>query len=189
MQRFDQEPLAHSLSPFVELLQNRSFVPANRRFVPPGAVLHGEFGVRLFGKREPAGGDGAGGLRADRSLGSPALPPPAESEVIFYFEPLRDEDLHTATAIALRGGARRWAVDFMPHLAWLADNAVIEAELLEQLSALIRESIRRSGGQPSLAFVQGQVVHLHYERSFDALARHAGRLILGRELLDLEAGD
>jgi serine/threonine-protein kinase len=184
-----QESLASSLGPLSQLLQNRSFVPANPHFAPPEGRYHMVNSVFVFlGNVSPQEAPVPIDFEPIEALGPALVRRLSESNSIFYFEPLRDEDLQLAMARFLRTGARRWAMDFMPHLARLADDAVVEAELFIELNAIIQQRTSRFGGNLSLSFVWDQLAQLHYERSFDTLAaRRDDRLILGRELLDLEA--
>jgi hypothetical protein len=181
-----QETLAEALSPLLELVETRSFVPANARLRPADGRYHMTNTLFVFSANLSKPGEPTPvGFSSVDDLGDALKRRIFARGEIFYFDSLKPEEYRPALAHALRRQARLWALDLHPHRADVATAAEIESSLLDELETSLSMRLAVSGGQPSLGLVDGAVSNLSYERAFEAAAlRQWDRLVLGPELLE-----
>jgi hypothetical protein len=174
------QALADALGPLLQILQDRSFVPANPAFVPPAGQFPLTNTVFAFaGNVAPSAASCPPGFTSLDTLG------PAFSTRVtlpIFFEGLQMADFAHATEVSLRIGAREHAADFAPEQVELAGAATVTEALRE---AMLNRFLQAVGdGPPSLRTLRQLVDRVDYGPAFAALRRGGGgRLVLGADLL------
>lgn len=181
-----QESLAEALSPLLELVETRSFVPANARLRPPGGRYHMTNTLLVFSANLSKPGEPTPvGFSSMDDLGDALKRRIFGRGEIFYFDSLKPEEYRDAFTHALRRQARLWALDLYPERAEVATAANVDPRLLDELVQSLSARLAVSGGQPSLGLVDGAVSNLQYDRAFEAAASGGwNQIVLGPELLE-----
>lgn len=184
IQRHNQT-LADALSPMLEIIESRSFTPANARFVPSGGryylsntvfVLSGN----LARPDEPT----PAGFTSMDDLGEAFKRRVFGRGDVFFFDSLAPENYETAFQGALRRHTLRIVNDFYPDRGGSFD-VEIDAQLSRELIARFEESLRSSGSAPSLALIDGMAQRLSFDRAIEeAVARADNVVRLTREVLE-----
>src|SRR5205807_2304069 len=166
IQRHNQS-LADALSPMLEIIESRSFSPANARFVPSGGryylantifVLSGN----LARPDEPT----PAGFTSMEDLGEAFRRRVFGKGEVFYFDSLAPDDYEAALTTALRRHTLRIVADFFPDRAGAFDVAV-DPELTTALVARFNEGLRTSGSAASLALIDGLAQRLALDRAVE----------------------
>jgi hypothetical protein len=182
-----QESLAEALSPLLELVETRSFVPANARLRPPGGRYHMTNTLLVFSANLSKPGEPTPvGFSSIDDLGDALKRRIFGRGEIFYFDSLKPEEYRDAFTHALRRQARLWALDLYPDRTEIATAAEVDPRLLDELVQSLASRLAVSGGQPSLGLVDGAVSNLQYDRAFEAAAANSWNgMVLGPDLLEV----
>jgi hypothetical protein len=174
------QTLADALGPLLQILQDRSFVPANEAFRPAAGQFHLVNTIFVFaGNVVPSKAECPASFTSLDTLGEAFS---QRVRVPIFFEPLQRPDFAHATEVSLQIGARRYAADFAPGQVELAQNAAVTDELRDRI--LNRFLVAVGDGSPSLRVLGQLVDSVDYGPAFAALRKSGGdRLVLGADLL------
>lgn len=184
IQRHNQS-LADALSPMLEIIEGRSFTPANARFVPSGGryYLSNTIFVLAGNLARPDEPTPVGFTSMD-DLGEAFKRRVFGKGDVFYFDSLAPENYEAAFQAALRRHTLRILTDFFPDRGDSFD-VQIDAQLSAELVARFETSLRSNGNAPSLALIDGMAQRLSIDRVIEqALAREEKLIRLTREVLE-----
>lgn len=179
-----QESLAEALSPLLELVETRTFVPANRALRPTGERYYMTNTLFIFSANLARPGEPTPtGFSSVDDLGEPLKRRLFGRAEIFYFDSLRREHFRPALEQALKRYASVYGNEMYPDRAAIVRNAEVDPRLLDLLVDDVNRRLSASGGEPSLGIVDAAVSNLSYEKAFDlAAANHWQRFVLDTQI-------
>ena len=101
-----------------------------------------------------------------------------------FFDALQPKDYGDALRHAVIAGARTYARKNIPKHIHLADNPVVEEDLVSELRERLQRTLAATNAEPSMSAVTQSTQRLGYKTVFqDAIARGADALVLDRRIL------
>lgn len=184
IQRHEQS-LAEALSPLLEIVEKRSFVPANPRLVPAERRYHLTNSLLIFAANLGKPGEPVpAGFHSVDDLGDAFKRRAFGGGEIFYFEPLQHEDYADAFRVEIRQRVGTALADFFPDDVGAGRTVVVTDELIQELMESFDSKLAFSGSAASLALVNSEVRRLNCETAIEqAITNGLDTILIDRSAL------
>jgi len=180
------KPLAEALSPLLEILESRSFLPTNPIFRPPEKRYYMSNTIFVFAGNIISQADQLrrGYVRIE-DLGEPLRRRLSRDHSPFIFETLKPTQYREAFRRAVLNAARSYARVMARKHEHLVTDALVEESLLDTLVASFESQLSASGETPSLALLAAAAERLQLHETFQrAIRSNAPHLVIGLETLE-----
>jgi hypothetical protein len=180
-----QQSLADALSPLLEIVEKRSFVPANPRLVPAERRYHLTNSLLIFAANLGKPGEPVpAGFQSVDDLGDAFKRRAFGGGQIFYFEPLQREDYADAFRVEIRQRVATTLADYFPDDAGAGRPVVVTDDLIQELMESFDDNLAFSGSSPSLALVNSEVRRLNCEAAIEqAITNGLDTIVIDRSAL------